>query len=127
MTERHYGHLLENWAAARAQMRAILVACARSGQMITYSDLSRSITAVHLPPYSYALSGMLAEICREEEAAGRPELAVLVVRKSDGRPGNGYFRAALARGLQEGDMEAYWQEQFALATAYWAGRGDSAT
>lgn len=112
---RRYGHLLENWQAAKAEMLDILIQCARECRTITYTELSSLIQAAHLPPYSYGMSGMLTEISRENEAMGKTTLATLVVRKSDGRPGGGYFA-----GIPTDDMEAYWQEQFAQVCQEWA-------
>ena len=44
-----------------------------------------------------ALCAMLGEIDREAELRGEPELAVLVVRQSDGLPGQGWWVGGAAR------------------------------
>ena len=44
------------------------------------------------------LCAMLGEIDREAEARGEPELAVLVVRASDGIPGQGWWVAGGGSG-----------------------------
>lgn len=111
---KRYGHLLENWQAAKAEMWEILTQCARVGRTITYSELSALIQSTHLPPYSYGMAGMLTEIDQRCAAEGKTSLATLVVRKSDGRPGGGYFT-----GIPTDDMEAYWQDQFARVCQEW--------
>ncbi|MDZ4771019.1 MAG: hypothetical protein SGJ24_17995 [Chloroflexota bacterium] len=103
--------------AAKAEMRAVLIQCARDRHTITYGDLCIEITAMRLFPRSRVLVALLNEIGAEDEANGLPALATLVVRKADGRPGGGYFRGS---GMSEGDAEAYWQEQFARVCAAWA-------
>ena len=118
--ETRYGHLMDHWQAARDEMRQILIACARQRQTITYGELSARMQTVHLPPHSYAMSGMLREIIDEDHRDERGILATLVVRKSDGRPGPGYFKSAIDRGLSHDDLEAYWQTEFEKVCAYWS-------
>ena len=75
-----------------------------------------------------ALCAMLGEIDRAGAARGEPELAVLVVRASDGLPGQGWWvsggardhdytgpwegpeAAALIRSVQA-EVFAYWQSE----------------
>lgn len=110
-----------DWLAALAEVRALLIAQARQGATITYGDLSARLTTVSLPPYSYGLSRLLIDLIKQDEAAGRAPLATLVVRKSDGRPGAGYFKYFLARGEDFEDFEAFWQAQFQRVCAEWGG------
>lgn len=117
----HYGHLVENWKVAKEEMRDILIGCARERRTITYGELSAAIQTIQIPPNSYGMSGMLTEISKEDVVAGRKGvLATLVVRKSDGRPGPGYFKSAVERGMNDEMLEAYWQEQFELTCSDWA-------
>lgn len=119
--ETHYGHLIENWKIAKVEMRDILIDCARQRRTITYGELSAAIQSIQIPPNSYGMSGMLTEISKEDIAAGRKGvLATLVVRKSDGRPGPGYFRSAVEKGFDDKMLEDYWQEQFELTCSDWA-------
>lgn len=113
----HFGHLLPNWQAAKTQMRDILIECARQRRTITYGELAEQITLIHIPPNSYAMAGMLREISQEDQEAERGYLATLVVRKSDGRPGPGYFKGV--EGNRE-DLEAFWQAQFVRVCDDWA-------
>lgn len=119
MSEKHYGHLLENWQAAKDEMRAILIERARQRQTITYGELCEAIKTIHFRPDGYGLAGMLREISNEDVAAGRGYLATLVVRKSSGRPGPGYFKGMLARGMDSEALEQFWQEEFARTCRDW--------
>lgn len=117
--ETRFGHLLENWQAAKEEVHDILIECARQRQTITYGELSRRLTTATIPARSYAMSAILGEIIRDDEPEEWGVLATLVVRKSDGLPGAGYFKAAAARGLDESDYRAYWQQQFDRVCDYW--------
>lgn len=119
MTTKRYGHVAEDWQAAKAEMRAILIDCARHKETITYGELSARLHTLHLHPYSYAMTGMLDEIGADNRAQGQAPLPTLVVRKSDGRPGPGFFRKAYARYASDEDVEAFWQEQFKQVCEEW--------
>jgi hypothetical protein len=71
----------------------VLIQAARERRSVTYGELlryfERKVTRVTVG----ALCRDLGLVCRRVEAAGGPDLAALVVRKSDGLPGEGYFRA----------------------------------
>ena len=79
------------------EVRAILVASATAGEPITYSE-TLSLLGHHFSrPKMRALCKVLAVIDDEAEALGEPELAVLVVRQSDGIPGQGWWVAGGGR------------------------------
>ncbi|HEX8366219.1 MAG TPA: ribose-phosphate pyrophosphokinase [Allosphingosinicella sp.] len=80
-----------------AEVRAHLVAAARAGHALTYSELLERLGYSFSRPKMRALCAMLGEIDAEAEARGEPELAVLVVRQSDGLPGQGWWVAGGAR------------------------------
>jgi hypothetical protein len=69
----------EERAAAKAEMRAILIEFARARQTISYSGLSLLIQSVHLHYRSPLFIHILTEICAEEEARGHGMLCALVV------------------------------------------------
>lgn len=123
--EKHYGYLMTHWQEAKQEMRLILIDMAQQGQTITYGELSARITTIHLPPYSYAMSGMLREVCAEDDPAEAGMLATLVVRKSDGRPGPGYFKGMVGRHLEDDDIEAFWQAEFEKVCRFWQGYSSS--
>ena len=74
-----------------AEVRAHLVAAARAGVALSYGELLEHLGYRFTRPKMRALCAMLGEIDREAEARGEPELAVLVVRASDGLPGQGWW------------------------------------
>lgn len=81
-----------------AEIRAHLVAAAADGRALTYSELLERLGYRFSRPKMRALCAVLAEVDAEAEARGEPELAVLVVRQSDGIPGQGWWIAGGARG-----------------------------
>jgi hypothetical protein len=90
-----------------AEVRAHLVAAAQAGVAVTYSELLGRLGHPFSRPKMRALCATLSAVDREAEAQGEPELAVLVVRQSDGIPGQGWWveaaRASTAtRGLGKG-------------------------
>jgi hypothetical protein len=74
-----------------AEVRAILIASAKAGQAITYSETLALLGHHFSRPRMRALCKVLAFIDDEAEERGEPELAVLVVRQSDGLPGQGWW------------------------------------
>ena len=110
-----------------AEVRAILVASARAGQAISYSEVLGLLGHHFSRPKMRALCSVLAFVDDEAEARGEPELAVLVVRQSDGLPGQGWWiggaKAHDYRGPWEGAKAAKLiRKLHAQAFAYWAGR-----
>jgi len=89
------------------EVRLHLVAAARAGVALTYAELLERLGYHFSRPKMRALCAILGAVDREAEAQGEPELAVLVVRQSDGIPGQGWWVAGGARsrgyeGLWEG-------------------------
>ncbi|HEV7660038.1 MAG TPA: ribose-phosphate pyrophosphokinase [Allosphingosinicella sp.] len=80
------------------EVRAHLVAAARAGVALSYGELLEHLGYRFSRPKMRALCAMLGEIDREAETRGEPELAVLVVRASDGIPGQGWWVAGSATG-----------------------------
>jgi hypothetical protein len=73
------------------EVRAILVSAAKAGESITYSEVLAFLGHQFTRPKMRALCKVLAVIDDEATEAGEPELAVLVVRQSDGLPGQGWW------------------------------------
>ncbi len=74
-----------------AEARAILTACAKAGEAITYSEMLGLLGHPFSRPKMRALCKVLSVVDGEAEERGEPELAVLVVRQSDGLPGQGWW------------------------------------
>ena len=79
------------------EVRAHLVAAAAGGIPLTYSELLERLGYTFSRPKMRALCAILAEIDEKAAARGEPELAVLVVRQSDGIPGQGWWVGGGAR------------------------------
>jgi hypothetical protein len=77
-----------------AEVRAHLVAAAKAGVALSYGELLEHLGYRFTRPKMRQLCAMLGEIDREAETRGEPELAVLVVRASDGIPGQGWWVAS---------------------------------
>jgi len=76
-----------------AEVRALLVAAAAAGHPLTYSELLALLGHGFSRPKMRALCKTLGAVDQEAAARGEPELAVLVVRQSDGLPGQGWWVA----------------------------------
>ncbi len=108
-----------------AEVRAHLLAAARAGTALTYSELLERLGYHFSRPRMRQLCAMLGDVDRETEARGEPELAVLVVRQSDGLPGQGWWVAGGGRhrgyeGLWEGpDAVRFIRDVQAQTFAFW--------
>jgi hypothetical protein len=83
--------------AAPDEVRAHLIAAARAGTALTYAELLEHLGYGFSRPKMRQLCKVLAFVDEEAEARGEPELAVLVVRQSDGLPGQGWWAGGGAR------------------------------
>ena len=91
--------------AERAEVRAILLAAAKAGESITYSEVLGLLGHDFTRPKMRALCKVLASIDDEAEERGEPELAVLVVRQSDGLPGQGWWVGGARKHGYVGEWE----------------------
>ncbi|MEQ7873931.1 ribose-phosphate pyrophosphokinase [Sphingomonas sp. ASV193] len=73
------------------EVRAHLVGAAAAGHPLTYSELLARLGHGFSRPKMRALCKTLGAVDRDGAARGEPELAVLVVRQSDGLPGQGWW------------------------------------
>ncbi len=74
-----------------AEIEALLRAAAAVGTTLSYSGLMQALGLRFTRPRLRALCKVLDAIDGRAAAAGEPELAVLVVRESDGLPGQGWW------------------------------------
>ncbi|MCY7279907.1 MAG: ribose-phosphate pyrophosphokinase [Sphingomonas bacterium] len=82
-----------NALADPAEVRAHLIGAASAGTAISYADLLGQLGFAFSRPKMRALCSVLGTVDADAEARGEPELAVLVVRQSDGLPGQGWWVA----------------------------------
>src|SRR3954453_8569342 len=109
------------------EVRAILIAAARAGEAISYSEVLGLLGHDFTRPKMRALCKVLSFVDDDAEARGEPELAVLVVRQSDGLPGQGWWVGGAKKhgyaGLWEGPKAARLIHKIqARAFEHWAGR-----
>ena len=88
------------------EVRAHLVAAARAGHALTYSEMLEQLGYHFSRPKMRQLCAVLGTVDQEAEARGEPELAVLVVRQSDGIPGQGW---GVAGGARSRGYEGPWE------------------
>ena len=110
-----------------AEVRSILIASAKAGQPISYSELLGLLGHDFSRPKMRALCKVLSFIDEEAAERGEPELAVLVVRQSDGLPGQGWWIGGAKKygytGIWEGPKAAKLIRKVqGLAFEHWAGR-----
>jgi hypothetical protein len=110
------------------EVRAILIAAAAAGEAITYSEVLALLGHDFTRPKMRALCKVLGVVDEDAAERGEPELAVLVVRQSDGLPGQGWW---VAGGAETHGYEGLWEGPAARALVarlqraafdYWSGR-----
>jgi hypothetical protein len=89
-----------------AEVRAHLVAAAKAGVALTYAEMLEHLGYAFSRPKMRQLCAVLGTVDREAAERGEPELAVLVVRQSDGIPGQGWW---VAGGGRERGYEGPWE------------------
>lgn len=110
-----------------AEVRSILIASAQAGEAISYSEVLALLGHNFTRPKMRQLCKVLAYVDDEAEERGEPELAVLVVRQTDGLPGQGWWIGGAKKhgytGLWEGPAAAKLIRRVqSQAFDYWAGR-----
>lgn len=84
-------------------VRALLIEAAREGRATSYSEMLAQLGYRFTRPKMRALCAVLGRVDEAGAVAGEPELAVLVVRESDGLPGQGWWVARADSLGHEGD------------------------
>jgi hypothetical protein len=103
------------------ELTALLHGAARAGRALSYSECLLGLGYRFSRPKLRALCKLLDHIDSAGRARGEPELAVLVVRESDGLPGQGWWL-----GREDAPMNwtgpaarAFVQARQQLAFAHW--------
>lgn len=111
------------WEAAKHEARAAMIAAARGSKgTMTYNELARLITAVHLEADSLALRELIDDISFEEDKADRGMLSAVVVHQSaDGLPSQHFFTLARGLGRDTRDEESFWRSEVATVQKVWKG------
>ena len=98
--------------ATPEQVRVLLVAAARAGSAVTYAEMLAALGHGFSRPKMRALCRILDRVDEECASLREPELAVLVVRQSDGLPGQGWW---INGGAREHDHAGSWEGPEAAA------------
>ncbi len=107
---------------------AILHAAARAECALTYAEVLNALGHAFTRPRMRALCVVLDDLDAAERGAGRPGLACLVVRASDGLPGQGWWlgRRDFAGAFTGSAAAAYLAARQQAAFDRWAGERDAA-
>ena len=109
-----------------AEVRLLLIEAARQRHAFTYGELLGLLGHAFTRPLMRQLCKVLDRIDENGRACGEPGLAVLVVRQSDGLPGQGWFvnrtgvYADLPLEWEGPEARRYTGARQAEAFAYWA-------
>ena len=110
------------------EVRAHLIAAARAQVALTYGELLEHLGYRFSRPKMRQLCVILGAVDDQAVAQGEPELAVLVVRQSDGIPGQGWWTSGGGRnhgyqGPWEGpEAERFIKKVQGKTFAYWKSR-----
>ncbi|MEO1016955.1 MAG: ribose-phosphate pyrophosphokinase [Pseudomonadota bacterium] len=94
------------------ELEALLMRAACARRSLTYGDVLAYFERRVTPIMVSALCKDLGVVCDRLQARGAPELACLVVRKSDHLPGEGYFKSCRREGDYDGPSEGPLAEAF---------------
>jgi hypothetical protein len=108
------------------RLEALLVSAARARKSLTYAEVLAHFGLRITPRRVFALCRDLGAVCERNRARGEPELAVLVVRKADRLPGEGFFHSLWRDGVYDGPAtgpkaQAFIRRETERVFAYWSG------
>jgi hypothetical protein len=110
----------DQWWAAKAELRRLLIDTARNKSVVAYSESVAQLDAIQFEPNDPRFHQMLDELSTDEDEADRGLITVLVVHKSgDYRPGPGFFELAASRGRDVGDIDKTWLAELRSVWDYW--------
>ena len=112
-------------------LEALLIGAARAGRSMTYAEVLAHFGIRITPRRVFALCRDLGEVCARNRARGEPDLAVLVVRKADRLPGEGFFHGYWRDGVYDGPStgaaaQAFIRAETERVFAFFAARRDPA-
>ncbi|NJO38464.1 MAG: ribose-phosphate pyrophosphokinase [Rhizobiales bacterium] len=113
------------------ELERLLILAARERRTLAYGEVLSHFGKRVTPIRVYALCRDLGVVSERNLARREPELAVLVVRKSDRLPGEGFFHGAWKDGSYEGPAtgplaRAYIDGLTETVFAHFAGHGRGA-
>jgi hypothetical protein len=84
------------------RLETLLIEAARARRSLTYAEVLAHFGIRITPRRVFALCRDLGVVCERNRARREPELAVLVVRKADRLPGEGFFHSLWRDGAYDG-------------------------
>jgi hypothetical protein len=107
------------------RLEALLIEAARARRSLTYAEVLAHFGIGITPRRVYALCRDLGVVCERNRTRGEPELAVLVVRKADRLPGEGFFHSLWRDGTYDGPATgplaaAFIRRETERVFAHWA-------
>ena len=97
-----------------------LVEVAKDEDCVYYGDIA---PLIGVSPRSIEMNAVLERISRRKHGAGRPLLTAVVIKKTTGMPGNGFFNLARNLGLHDGNRDRkYWLKEIRRVHDHWRGR-----
>lgn len=105
-----------------------LVQVARERRTVTYVELAQAADlSLSVEDDMTTLGHQLDGIAEQEVAAGRPLLAVVVVKENSNMPGAGLFKFAKQKGLQKKGVDdiTFFATELNRVHAFWSARTDS--
>jgi hypothetical protein len=108
-------------------LERLLVEAARARRSLTYAEVLAHFGIKITPRRVFALCRDLGAVGERNRARAEPELAVLVVRKTDRLPGEGFFHSLWRDGAYDGPATgplaaAFIRRETERVFAHWAGR-----
>ena len=118
-----YGIPESTWIQTRAEVRTILIACARERRVLPYGKLAGQIAGIRFQAHDQRFFDMLGEISQAENADGRGMLsAVVVTKEGDMVPGEGFFELAKELGKDVADIDKCWLAEVRHVFDYWSNK-----
>ena len=109
------------WRAAKEEARQAMIAVARRGRTMSYTEPVQKIVSCHLEPRDPRLAHMLGQVSTAEDEAGRGLLTVVVVHKTgDMKPGSGFFELAERLGRDISDTDQCWVTESRKVYEVWS-------
>lgn len=118
-----FGKTEAAWLASIHQGVVALIHIAAVREDMSYTDFTRTISAIDFDPHSTMLNQLLDDISRQEAAAARPMLSVIVrYKEGDRQPGPGFFLLAkqLQRQGPDEDNDSCWIRELNAAHDFWS-------
>lgn len=116
-----YGHTVESWDKAKAELRDILISFAKLVKTTYYDDLIYRLSPViTFQKDDGGFFAMLAEISTAENEAGRGMLSVVAVNKDNGKPADNFYALAKELGKDYKDREEFYINEFKYVCDYWS-------